>query len=306
MSWHRTNICKFIFACVRVSSMPKYNHLIAANITSAYQSKALRNWIENREFEKYESTEYELNHKKGRISNKLYKFILTDIDRQVIMKVSYINKSDKWSHKFELILKYYLRDASRKAFCCCEKAYSHSLASPEPLAYWKKRDSLTQVKSYFLYQYIDHFPVERIYEKLAKAGDMDSKKKRALIRQKIISALKSLHRHGIRHGDTEAHNILMSVGNADNLSNARVYFIDYEKSSLTKIKYPAFIRRFFDLRDVSRMKIYNTPHYDMLRIYLGNDYHTWWVWVLNFWRWGGFNPFKWLNSNTRRKRKHNK
>ena len=286
--------------------MPKYNHLIAANITSTYQSKALRNWIENREFEQYESTEYELNYKKGRISNNLYKFMLTDIDRQVIMKVSHINKHYKWSRQFELILKHYLRDTNRQAFRCCEKAYSHNLASPEPLAYWKKRDSLTQVKSYFLYQYIDDFSVERAYKKLAKVEGMDSKKKKALIRQKIISALKSLHRHGIRHGDIETHNILMSVGNTDNLPNIRVYFIDYEKGSLTKIKYPTFIRRFFDIRDLRILGIYGTSHYDILRIYLGNDYHPWWAWVLNFWRWGGFNLLRWRNPNTCRKRKHKK
>ncbi len=109
------------------------------------QSKALRNWIKNREFKKYESTEYLLSYKKGRSTNKLYKFLLADIDCQVIMKVSQINRP------FELILKHYLRDANHMAFRCCKKAYSHNLAAPEPFAYWRKRDSLTQVKSYFLY-----------------------------------------------------------------------------------------------------------------------------------------------------------
>ena len=286
--------------------MPTYNHLIAANITSLQQSKVLKNFIENRKFEKYESIEHELNYKKVLTRNKLYKFMLTDIDRQVIMKVKYINKRYKWDRQFELILKHYLRDDNHTAFRCCEKAYSHNLASPEPLAYWKKRDSLTQVKSYFLYQYIDDFPVEKIYEKLAKVEDMDAKRKRALIGQKIISALKSIHRHGIRHGDIAAHNILISVGNTDNLSNAKVYFIDYDRGSLTKIKYPAFIRRFFDLRDVCKVRIYNTPHIDILRVYLGSDFHLWWVWVLNFWRWGGFNPRKWRNPDTREVRKRMK
>ena len=145
--------------------MPKYNRLIAENITSTHQSKALRNWIENCEFEKYESTRYELNCEFSRRNNNLYKFMLTDIDRRVIMKVKYINKRYKWNRQLELILKHYLRDTNLQAFRCCEKAYSHNLASPEPLAYWKKRDSLTQVKSYFLYQYIDDFPVEKAYKK---------------------------------------------------------------------------------------------------------------------------------------------
>ena len=287
--------------------MSRYNHFIAANITPAYQSKVLRNWIENREFERYESTEYEFNHGFGRPYNNLYKFMLADIDRQVIMKVSYINKSYKWTRQFELILKHYLQDANHTAFRCCEEAYANNLAAPKPLAYWKKRDSLTQVKSYFLYQYIKaDFTVEKIYKKLAKAGGMDSEKKRALIRQKIISALKALHRHGIRHGDVVTHNILMSVQDIDNLSNAKVYFIDCDKASLTKIKYPICIRRFFDLRDLRKMQIDDTSSCDMLRLYLGSDYHSWWNMVLNFWRWGGFNFFQWRNPNTCQSRKHMK
>ena len=281
-----------------------YNHLIAVNITSLQQSKVLKNFVENCEFEKYESIKYELNCKFSRRNNKLYKFMLTDIDRQVIMKVSYINKIYKWNRQFELILKHYLRDANYTAFRCCEKAYSHGLASPEPLAYWKKRDSLLQVKSYFLYQYIDDFLVEKIYKKLEKAEGIDAEKKKALIRQKIISALKALHQHGIRHGDIAPYNILMPVGNIDNLSNARVYFIDYDRSSLTKIKYPAFIRRFFDIKDLWKMRIGDTSPYDMLKLYLGSDYHPWWNIVLIFWRWRGLKKIKMSFPNKLKRLKH--
>ena len=287
--------------------MPNYGHLIAANITSLQKSKALKNWIENRKFEEYESTDYELNHEFSRPHNNLYKFMFTDIDRQVIMKVSYINKSYKWTRQFELILKHYLRDANHKAFRCCEEAYAHNLASLEPLAYWKKRDSLTQVKSYFLYQYRKaSFPWFKTYETLRQAGDIDARQKRALIRQKIINMLKSFHRHGIRHGNLVTHNILMSVQDIDNLLNAKVYFIDYDKASLTKIKYPIFIRRFFDIKDLREMQIGNTSPHDMLGLYLGSNYHFCWDIVLNFWRWGGFNPFQWRNPDASQIRKHMK
>ena len=285
--------------------MPRYNHLIAANITSLQQSKALRNWIKNREFEKYESTQYALGHKGGRPKNKLYKFLLADINRQVIMKVFYINKRYKWTRQFESILKYYLRDTNHAAFRCCERAYAHNLAAPEPFAYWKKRDSLTRVKSYFLYQYIEaDFQVEEIYGQLVEAGGIDSKQKRALIKQKIIDALKSLHRQGIRHGDVVLHNMVMPVENTDNLSSARVYFIDCDKASFTKIKYPAFIRRFFDLRDLRKITIDDVSHHDILKLYLGSDYHAGWNMVLAFWRWGGFNLFQWRNPDTRQIKNH--
>ena len=216
--------------------------------------------------------------------NKLYKFMLTEINREVVMKVVYIN-CDEWKYRFKLILRHYLRASNRKAFCCCEKAYSHNLATPEPLAYWKKNDSVTRFRTYFLYQYVKSFPWLSVYEELRKAGDVDSNQKSDLIIQKIINALASLHRQGVRHGDVIPYNILMSMQGTDKLSNAKVYFVDYDNASLTKIKYPTFIRRFFDIKDLWKMRIDDNSPYDMLKLYLRSDYHPWWNIALIFWRW---------------------
>ena len=216
--------------------------------------------------------------------NKLYKFMLTEINREVVMKVAYINRNE-WKYRFKLILRHYLRASNRKAFCCCEKAYSHNLGAPEPVAYWKKNDSVTRFKTYFLYQHVKSFPWLNTYEELRKAGDEDSNQKSDLIIQKIINALASLHRQGIRHGDVIPYNILMSMQGTDKLSNAKVYFVDYDNASLTKIKYPTFIRRFFDIKDLWKMRIDDNSPYDMLKLYLGSDYHPWWNIALIFWRW---------------------
>ncbi len=287
------SIDKSYFYLTKLSNMPKYNHLIAANIASPQQSKALRSWIENCKFEKYESTEYELNYEIGRPKNKLYKFMLSDIDRQVVMKVVHINRHYEWKSRFTLLLKYHLRGTDRMVFRCCEKAYSRNLAVPEPLAYWKKSDSPTKFKSYFLYQHINvDFPWLNTYRKLRKVGNVDSNQKSDLITQKITDALKSFHRQGIRHGDVIPHNILMSVQDTDKLADAKIYFIDYDNASFTKIKYPNFIRRFFDLKDLWKMNIDDTSPYDVLKIYLGSDYHPWWNIVLIFWRWKKYKHLK--------------
>ena len=284
--------------------MSMYNHLVATTIISQKQAKAIEKWIESHKFKNYESSEWRLNYKSGRPSNKLYQFMLNDINCQVMMKVSYINKRYKWTRQLELILKHYLRDANRSAFHCCQEACCHNLAVPKPLAYWQTRDSLTQVKSYFLYQYVEaNFPWFKLYIELEKIGDKAAEQKRDLIRRKIINALKSLHQQGIRHGDVVARNILMSVQNPENLSDAKVYFIDYDGSTCAKIKYPAFIKRFFDIKDLRKIRIDDTSPYDMLNIYLNGDYPLWRA-VLTFWRWGGFNFFQWRNPDTCSVRNH--
>ena len=211
--------------------------------------------------------------------------MLADINRQVVMKVMHVNECNEWKHKFRLILRYYLRGIDKKAFRCCGKAYSYNLATPEPLAYWKNSNSLVHFRSYFLYQYIDvSFLWQKTYKELRKAGDVDSNQKSDLIIQKNINALKSLHRQGIRHGDLASRNILMSIQGTDKLSNAKVYFVDYDDASLTKIKYPTFIRRFFDIKDLQSMRTFDTSPYEILKIYLGDSYHPWWNIVLAFWQ----------------------
>ncbi len=285
--------------------MPKYNHLIAANITLPQQSKALKSWIENCEFEKYESPDYELNHTVGRLRNKLYNFMLPNIDRQVVMKVLHIHERHKWKRQFKSILGYNLRGTDKVTFRCCEKAYSHNLATPEPLAYWEKSYNSIHSRNYFLYQYIDiSSPWLDIYKKLREAGDVDSHQKSDLIKQKIINALKSLHRQGIRHGDLMSHNILMPIQDTNKLSNAKVYFVDYDNASFTKIKYPTFIRRFFDIKDLWKLGIGDNSCYDILKLYLGGDYHRWWNIALIFWRWRGFEEVKMSFPDKLKRLKH--
>ena len=285
--------------------MPQSNYLIATTIISPRQPEILKKWIENHEYEEYESPEYGLNYEFGHPRNNVYKFMLADINRLVVMKVSHIHKRYKWTRRLELILKHYLRDANLTAFRCCLKAYARNLAAPKPLAYWQKRDSLTQVKSYFLYQYTEaSFPWLKLYEGLGKVKDEDSELKRDLIRQKIINALKCLHKAGIRHGDIVPHNILMSVQNPEHLADAKVYFIDYDGGTRTKIKHPAYIKRFFDLRDLRKIQLDDASPYDMLKLYLEDDYHPLWRAVLTFWRWGGFNFFQWRNPDTSAVRNH--
>ena len=277
--------------------MPQSNYLIATAIISSQQSETLKKWIANHEFEEYESSKYKLNYKFGVQRNELYKFMLPDIKHPVVMKVSHVRESYKWTSRLGLILKHYLWDANLTAFRCCLKAYPHNLAAPKPLAYWQKRDSLTQVKSYFLYQYAEaDYTWLKLHKTLGEVKDKDSELKRDLIRRKIINALKYLHKAGIRHGNIVSHNILMSVQSPEHLTDARVCFIDYDRGTCTKIKYPACIKKFFDLRDLREIQIDDILPYDMLKLYLGAGYHPLWRVVLAFWRGGGFNFFQWRKS----------
>jgi len=284
--------------------MQQHKPLLSKSALSHSQLNALKQWISNGCFEEYESPDYVLSHK-GRPRNRLYRFALSDINCPVVMKVSYIHRHYKWTRRFELVLKHYLRDANRNAFHCCQKAHRLNLAAPRPLAYWRERESLTQVKSYFLYEYLETaVSWYKLCENLKQSTDSQSQQQRELIKQKIIAALAQLHQAGIRHGDPIAQNTLISTQDAERLADAKVYFIDYDGGTCTKIKHPVFIRRFFDLRDLRKLYIDDASPYDVLNLYLGGKSHPVWRAVLSFWRWGGFNPLQWHNPKTRRGKKH--
>ena len=155
-----------------------------------------------------------------------------------------------------------------------------------PIAYWQTRDSFAAVKSYFLYRYVENgMPWTEVAEKLKTSQSSDAKAHEDLLKRKIIDAVKSLHRRDIRHGDIVAHNILICTQDA-NWANAKVCFIDYDRSSFTKLRKPKFVKQFFDLRDLRKLYINSTSPYALLDIYLGSNYHPLWKAVLGIWRLG--------------------
>ncbi len=263
------------------------NHLIASSNVLPSQLKVLEKWIADGCFEQYETPGYILSGSRNRPHNRLYEFIPPAVDYRVVMKVTHVHKQYSWIRRLRALLRYYRRrDANYRAFQCCRHAYQQGLAAPKPLAYWRKRESFTQAKSYFLYRYIDDsVSFLEISEKLRKEGEDKWQRQRDLLKAKIIDAVKCLHDSGIRHGDMAAHNILISIPNTD-LSQAKVYFIDYDRGTLSRSGKSTFLKRFFDLRDLRKLHIDGASPYDLLGIYLGNDYHPVWRIVLAFWRLG--------------------
>lgn len=265
----------------------KHRYLITASDISLLQSKALEKWITDSRYEQYQLPEYLLaspqltnSVKHGRY---LYRFMLAETNCQVVMKVRHLSKPRRWIRRLRDILKYYLRqDVTYKAFRCCERAYLLRLAAPKPLAYWQRREGFGRVKGYFLYQYVDNsILLSEVCEKLKVAGDGESKWRMDLLK-KIIGSVKDFHQAGIRHNDMAAHNILISTTNLENLSTAKVCFIDYDRHTLVRLNKPAFLKKFFDLINLRKIRIDNVSLDDVLNLYLGTNRHYLWSALLIF------------------------
>ena len=261
------------------------NTLIAASNISPQQLSALKKWIADGCFEQYESAEYILPSTIKRPHNHLYRLTLPMMNYRVVMKVAYIHKQYNCIRRLRALLKHYLqRDANYKSFQCCRHAYRYKLAAPMPIAYWQKRDSFAEVKSYFLYRYVENgMSWLEVSEKLKTMECREKKLYEDLLKRKIIDAVKYLHQAGIRHGDITAHNILICQKDTD-WEKAKVCFIDYDRSSIARLTKPAFLKQCFDLRDLRKIYINDTSPYNLLGLYLGDNYHPWWKVVLAFWR----------------------
>ena len=263
------------------------NYLIAMSSVSLLQSKTLKEWIESNCFKQYETPEYMVSSPRKRPHNRLYSFVLPATDYRVVMKVTHISRHYNRIRRLRALIKHYLRrDANYKAFQCCRYAHQHKLAAPMPLAYWQKRDSFVRVKSYFLYRYVENStPWPEVSNKLKESEDGESQQHKEVLKKKIIDAVRCLHRAGVRHGDMTAHNILISAHGTD-WAQAKVYFIDYDRSTIVGFTKPAFLKQFFDLRDMRKIYIDDASPYDLLSIYLVDDYHPLWRIALAFWRLG--------------------
>ena len=107
--------------------------------------------------------------------------------------------------------------------------------------------------------------------------------------------IKSIHRAQIRHDDPHGGNILtdIRINEVDNLAvpdieKSRFTLIDNDRGtfshSITKAQ-----KTFFDMKCLTKFNIRDISTQEILKKYFGEDYHPAWIYVLKFWKSGGFN-----------------
>ncbi len=174
-------------------------------------SKALDQWLNNREFEQHETDEHlvETAVSRGRF---VYMFRLACINRDVVMKVSTINPTHPWNRKLELFLKHWIgRDHNKKAFVACCALRKLGIAAPTPIAFWRTGKGM-RTKTYFMYEKINKSTNgEKLLRALKASENPHLRECADALLSNMCATIRRIHDLGWRHGDSEAKNFLLDA-----------------------------------------------------------------------------------------------
>ena len=283
---------------MKKQSYPHGKHLINSALTSHHLTEK---WIREKQFLNHEKTQLLLG-KKSRKRNRLYCFDYEPADCSVIMKVSEISKHYKLGRKIDLFLTGLFKDYNYKSYMGSLRLEHAGVDTIKPIAYWTFRSSWWNRKSYLLYQKVEgEITVTELCSYILQS---DVTNKDALIKTiaiRCVDLVKEIHAANIRHDDPHGGNVLTDLNRqkiaaleVKDIAEARFTLIDNDRCTFSRSPYQK-LKRFFDIKCLARFRVGEVPQKELLRLYLKDDYRTYWWHVLNFWKSGGFNFHKRIN-----------
>ena len=263
----------------------------------------LKNWVVEKKFNNYIDQKHRMQ-RHTRKRNKLYSFHHPIQNKEVILKVSTIDKQYPLLRRINLLLSTLFSDYNFRAFKGSIELRNIDISCAKPIAYWTESNLIFRKKSYYLYEKIqaDHslFSFSQIL--LENKNNEEVFNKLAI---KTTDIIRCIHEAGFRQGDPHPGNFLVATPTSesshysiDEVSNMNMYIIDLDKFCIAK-SFGHTIKRFFDLRCMRRCTLGPYNQHEMLKLYLQNEHSKVWDYVLSFWIRGGFNPYKWFKTPKR-------
>lgn len=257
-------------------------------------SNSLEEWILNSNFLKKENSTLLLG-KKSRKRNKLYCFFLNEINCTVIMKVSEISKEYKFWRKIDLILTSLVKDYNFNSYNHSIHLYEANVPTIKPLAYWTYKPTLFKKKSYFLYEKVEsELSVTELYEIIVRSNIDQKDRLLDIVSDRCINIVQSIHKANIRHDDPHGGNILTDIMKEhienltiEDITKSKFTLIDNDRCTSALIKF-GLVKRFFDIKCLTKFNVNQLSEQELLQKYLRDEYNSFWLNVLKFWKSGGF------------------
>ena len=262
-------------------------------------------------FRNFEQQMY-LANTSGRPRNNIY-FIQSLFDNTPwVMKVSHINPQYKLRRKIDLFLTGLYKDYAKVSFRGAKALCECGIPVAKPLAFWTFKKNLFNKQSYFLSEKVAGKQTVaewlEMHELHNSSGD-DTEYLKILV-AKIIDIIREIHHCHMRHRDIHLGNFYIHIpeitAQADiktQLSNAELCLLDYDNCLKTKVRI-SWIKRFFDLKDLHKLRIPALSDKQLLTIYFKADPAVCWLRVLRFWKHGGFNVRRHLGLDRKQVGRH--
>ncbi len=233
---------------------------------------------------------------------RVYAFHLVAAERDVILKVSWANPEYGFARRLNIQILQWFKNYSKIAFFGALALQKIGIRTITPLAYWSYARTPLNVDSYFLYE-----KRPAISSALDVARDIaadptpDNKAKLNAIIDRISDITRCLHEHRFRHDDIAIGNFLVELGDetapeSDPVRRYNVAMIDTDHITFSHMR-PAWLKRFFDLRDLRRLNLDLEGQQRFIKRYLGKNYSEKWWSVYKYWKKWGKNPLQKFAKN---------
>ena len=233
---------------------------------------------------------------------RVYAFHLAAAERDVILKVSWANPEYSPSRRRNIQFLQWFKNYSKIAFFGALALQKIGIRTITPLAYWNYSRTPLNIDSYFLYE-----KRPAISSALDVARDVaadptpDNQAKLNAIIDRMSDITRCLHEHRFRHDDIAIGNFLVELGDetapeSDPVRRYNVAMIDTDHITFSHT-HPAWLKRFFDLRDLRRLNLDDKGQHRFINRYLGEKYSNKWWSVYKFWKKWGKNPVQKFAKN---------
>ena len=219
------------------------------------------------------------------------------------MKVSQISQHYKFWRKIDLFISGLFKDYNYRSYAGSTLLQKAGIDTIRHIAYWTFKSSWLNRKSYLLYKKVEsELTVSELCRFIRESEVLNKDVLIATIADRCVDIVKKIHMAGVRHDDPHGGNILTNLRcqdilklDVEDIKSARFTLIDNDRCTHARIMAPV-LKRFFDLKCLVRFRICELPQQELLRLYLKEDYRTYWWCVLGFWNSGGFSIRKRVNS----------
>lgn len=226
--------------------------------------------------------------------HRLYSFHLPAIDREVMLKIHWLDPSYSRYRRLEIWLSHMLKNRCERSFYGALALKRAGINTLTPLAYWSCKRTWLHSESYLLYEKIPADYTLLDYRRRIQ-DNMTLARRHRLDRliEEMAEAAAAMHSHHLRHGDLAFGNFLVHDLGKDSV----LYIIDTDQVSASR-SWGSWLKRVLDLKSLKPIHLDAHERRVFLKKYLGKNYTEFWLKVFLFWQKGKYRFFrrayKWL------------
>jgi hypothetical protein len=272
---------RLAFRGAKPAGPERYGHGIFLTHPDLASNESLKKYIRE---ERFLDVPEENRVKNRNRQHKVYSFHLAELNREVVMKVYWMDPTYPLWRRIEIWISLIFQDRCYRAFIAALSMQKHDIPTYTPLAYWTHRKKGHALAKYLL---CERIPAAMDMTELIRRSDAEGtdehKQATVEIIRKWARLVAKMHRHNMIHGDIATCNFLIelpSPGSAlptpGDCDKVRLSAIDTDQVNRSLVPLPAF-RKMKETWSLRGLNLNDARSRIFLKEYLGKNFREgWW------------------------------